>query len=563
MKKSVVLTWLLWGSTIGSMMGNSFETAEDLKGVSGHVSISEEQYRFGTHALKWEARDGESIRIAMDGRKNRRREVSFHIYAMKPDPDTVLELQIGDPPRKGEYRVRIPLRFPYWQLVRVSPWEDLERIPVADARDEMVITYRGREPQTLYLDALQFVSSWQRVPNLLVPGANPKRPAMHGKTPGKKLLSAVLPQVEKWRQAPPPTPEEAQALQELRRRARSWLTDFGPDQDPRLKAARAAGILEEAEEAWRRYQALAIHTDDGRNFRFQSAPEPRDGYDMSWRDLATKTLLPLLYAVNVDMPGNRFYRNPEAIAAVVQLAGLMRYQGFAFGADHNWHVIFALRGMGQTLFLMQDTLREAGLDRLNISLDTLRPDRFAAMTRLGTLRDVLDGIQAAEAAGFEDLKLDTVLIGGFNDDEIGDFVDLSRDRPWELRFIELMPMGPCAGWDRSCFLPCDTVLDRVPELEAIEAQGVARRYRLPGARGTVGLISPVSHDFCADCRRIRVTADGKLKGCLHSREEIPLRGLHGEALTDAVRQGILHKPERHHLAERASDTPRNMNQIGG
>ena len=218
---------------------------------------------------------------------------------------------------------------------------------------------------------------------------------------------------------------------------------------------------------------------------------------------------------------------------------------------------------GSLLPRLARPLREAGLDRLNISLDTLRPDRFAAMTRLGTLRDVLDGIQAAEAAGFEDLKLDTVLIGGFNDDEIGDFVDLSRDRPWELRFIELMPMGPCAGWDRSCFLPCDTVLDRVPELEAIEAQGVARRYRLPGARGTVGLISPVSHDFCADCRRIRVTADGKLKGCLHSREEISLRGLHREALTDAVRQGILHKPERHHLAERASDTPRNMNQIGG
>ena len=218
---------------------------------------------------------------------------------------------------------------------------------------------------------------------------------------------------------------------------------------------------------------------------------------------------------------------------------------------------------GSLLPRLARPLREAGLDRLNISLDTLRPDRFAAMTRLGTLRDVLDGIQAAEAAGFEDLKLDTVLIGGFNDDEIGDFVDLSRDRPWELRFIELMPMGPCAGWDRSCFLPCDTVLDRVPELEAIEAQGVARRYRLPGARGTVGLISPVSHDFCADCRRIRVTADGKLKGCLHSREEISLRGLHGEALTDAGRQGILHKPERHHLAERASDTPRNMNQIGG
>jgi cyclic pyranopterin phosphate synthase len=92
---------------------------------------------------------------------------------------------------------------------------------------------------------------------------------------------------------------------------------------------------------------------------------------------------------------------------------------------------------------------------------------------------------------------------------------------------------------------------------------VARRYRLPGAKGTVGLISPVSHEFCGDCRRIRVTADGKLKGCLHSREELPLRGLHGPELESAIRQGILQKPQRHHLEERPSDTPRNMNQIGG
>ena len=218
---------------------------------------------------------------------------------------------------------------------------------------------------------------------------------------------------------------------------------------------------------------------------------------------------------------------------------------------------------GSLLPELAQPLQDAGVDRLNISLDTLRPDRFAAMTRRGTLQDVLDGIQAAEAAGFYDLKFDTVLIGGFNDDEIEDFVELSRNHPWEMRFIELMPMGPCAGWDRSCFLPGSTVLERVPELEPLEAQGVARRYKLPGAAGTVGLISPVSHDFCADCRRVRVTSDGKLKGCLHSREEVPLRGLHGEALVNAIRQGIRQKPERHHLAERPSDTPRNMNQIGG
>lgn len=208
-------------------------------------------------------------------------------------------------------------------------------------------------------------------------------------------------------------------------------------------------------------------------------------------------------------------------------------------------------------------LRAAGVDRLNISLDTLRPERFAQMTRLGQLSDVLEGIRAAEDAGFRDLKFDTVLIGGFNDDEIADFAALTRDHPWEMRFIELMPMGPCADWDRACFLSADTVLERLPELEQIESSGVARRYRLPGAAGTIGLISPVSHDFCADCRRIRVTADGKLKGCLHSAEELPLRGLHGAELEDAICRGIAQKPARHHLSERKSDTPRNMNQIGG
>ena len=161
------------------------------------------------------------------------------------------------------------------------------------------------------------------------------------------------------------------------------------------------------------------------------------------------------------------------------------------------------------------------------------------------------------------MKLDTVLIGGFNDDEIDDFINLTREHPWEVRFIELMPMGPCAEWDKACFLSGDTVLQKVPALQQIESCGVARRYRLPGAMGTVGLISPVHHDFCAQCRRIRVTADGKLKGCLHSREESNLRGLHGKDLEEAIRQGILQKPERHHLTERRSDTPRNMNQIGG
>lgn len=208
-------------------------------------------------------------------------------------------------------------------------------------------------------------------------------------------------------------------------------------------------------------------------------------------------------------------------------------------------------------------LREIGVDRLNISLDTLRPERFREITRRGTLEEVLSGIQAAEGAGFQTLKLDTVLMGGVNDDEIEDFLSLTKGHPWEVRFIELMPMGPCAVWPKERFLPVTEILDRFPELEEITPNGVTRRYRLPGAVGTVGLIAPMSHEFCGDCRRIRVTPDGKLMGCLHSREEIPLRGLHGAELEAALYRGIQQKPRGHHLTEHASDTPRTMNEIGG
>lgn len=218
---------------------------------------------------------------------------------------------------------------------------------------------------------------------------------------------------------------------------------------------------------------------------------------------------------------------------------------------------------GVLLPQMAPALRDAGVDRLTISLDTLREDRFAAMTRLGTLEKALDGIRAAEAAGFRGLKLNTVLIGGFNEDEIEDFAALTLEHDWEVRFIELMPIGPCAHWDAARFLSVDTVLTRLPALTELEPSGVARRYRLPGARGTVGLISPLSHSFCGACRRVRITADGRLKSCLHSSGELSLKGLHGDALEAAIRQGILQKPLCHHLAERASDTPRTMNQIGG
>lgn len=208
------------------------------------------------------------------------------------------------------------------------------------------------------------------------------------------------------------------------------------------------------------------------------------------------------------------------------------------------------------------TLREAGVTHLNISLDTLREDRFHAITRLGTLSDVLHGLESAERAGFEKIKLNCVLLGGVNDDEIADFAALTRAHDWQVRFIERMPMG--CGRDFGAYLPAQTVLERCPELEPVSHDGVAACCRFPGAKGTVGLIAPMSHAFCSECSRIRITADGKLKPCLHSGAEIPLRGLSGEALEAAIRRSILMKPERHHMnATGETETQRGMFEIGG
>lgn len=217
---------------------------------------------------------------------------------------------------------------------------------------------------------------------------------------------------------------------------------------------------------------------------------------------------------------------------------------------------------GALLDALAEALRAAGVDRLNISLDTLRADRFRAITRTGTLADVLRGIDAAERAGFERIKLNCVLLGGVNDDEIADFVELTREKPFQIRFIERMPIG--CGADFGAYLPASAVLEKCPSLTPIGTDGVAAVYRLPDGIGTVGLITPMSHDFCADCSRLRITADGRLKPCLHSGEELPLRGLHGDALVAAIEDGLRRKPARHQLAEEThSRAARAMYEIGG
>lgn len=217
---------------------------------------------------------------------------------------------------------------------------------------------------------------------------------------------------------------------------------------------------------------------------------------------------------------------------------------------------------GSLLAEQAAALREAGVTHLNISLDTLKEERFRTITRLGTLSDVLRGIEAAERAGFEKIKLNCVLLGGVNDDEIADFAALTRAHDWQVRFIERMPMG--CGRDFGAYLPAQAVLERCPELEAISHDGVAACYRFPGAKGTVGLIAPMSHAFCSECSRVRITADGKLKPCLHSAAELSLRSLSGDELEAAIRRGILMKPERHHMDETGeTEARRGMFAIGG
>lgn len=208
-------------------------------------------------------------------------------------------------------------------------------------------------------------------------------------------------------------------------------------------------------------------------------------------------------------------------------------------------------------------LRKAGLRRVNISLDTLSPELYRELTRVGNIEDAVSGLKAA-LDNFETVKINAVLIGGTNEPEIRQMVYITKDAPVELRFIELMPIGECAHWPRERFLENSAVLEAVPELEPCGTSGVARLFSLPNARGRVGLISPLSSHFCPECNRIRITPDGRLKPCLHSAQEIELRGFHGAELDAKLREGICAKPMRHHLSPASpSESLRGMSRIGG
>jgi cyclic pyranopterin phosphate synthase len=228
-------------------------------------------------------------------------------------------------------------------------------------------------------------------------------------------------------------------------------------------------------------------------------------------------------------------------------------------------------------------LRQAGLKRVNISLDTRDKAKFARITRLDRLNEVLQGVEAAKKAGLDPVKINVVAMRGVNDDEILDFARLTMNDGWHVRFIELMPfIDACsAGYaekKEDClqaqFIPISeikerlNVLGKMEPVKSIIGNGPAKYFHFPGATGTIGFISPVSKHFCEECNRLRLTADGKLRLCLFSDDEIDLRPMlrtdaSKEKVRTAIMEAVKNKPSQHHLAQGAVPRKRFMSQVGG
>lgn len=221
----------------------------------------------------------------------------------------------------------------------------------------------------------------------------------------------------------------------------------------------------------------------------------------------------------------------------------------------------------------------AGITRINISLDSLDKDKYKQITRGGNLDDVFRGIAAAEKAGFSPIKINTVIIKGFNDNEALDFARLALVKPFQIRFIEIMPISPVNTGQPADFLPNHQLLETIGRhfsLTALEGRkhtsdGPAKIYKLRDGQGEIGFINPVSDHFCATCNRLRLMADGKLRACLLKDEEVDLKAALGrncddDELSALIRQAILLKPEKHNLDctdRHLKKCHRDMSDIGG
>jgi cyclic pyranopterin phosphate synthase len=232
----------------------------------------------------------------------------------------------------------------------------------------------------------------------------------------------------------------------------------------------------------------------------------------------------------------------------------------------------ALSTNGVKLPELAAPLRAAGLDRINMSADSLRPERIAAIARRKLHFDPIGAATAATVAGLDPVKLNVVVMRGINDDEVADFAGLTIEHPWHVRFIELMPVGEMANLTWEHVVPSDEVLERVSTLGSLVASdgpargnGPATYYRLPGARGTVGVITPMTHTYCGSCNRVRLTADGRLRTCLYGDHEVNLRDplRTGQPLEPLFVKALAEKPKEHNLLQMKVGGLRALSQVGG
>jgi GTP 3',8-cyclase len=218
------------------------------------------------------------------------------------------------------------------------------------------------------------------------------------------------------------------------------------------------------------------------------------------------------------------------------------------------------------------SFREAGLDRVNMSADSLRPDRIRQISRRNIDFDPIAAATAAEQAGLSPIKINVVVMRGINDDELSDFARLTIDREWHVRFIELMPVGEMREltWDH--VVPSEEVLRQLEEIAPLEpaagparGNGPARYFRFANAHGTVGVITPMSHTYCGSCNRVRLTADGRLRTCLFGDDEVDLRSplREGLPLEPFFRSALSSKPKEHHLLQMQVGGLRALSQVGG
>ena len=233
----------------------------------------------------------------------------------------------------------------------------------------------------------------------------------------------------------------------------------------------------------------------------------------------------------------------------------------------------ALSTNGVKLPEMAAAMKAAGLDRVNMSADSLRADRIAAIARRTTSFDPVVSARAATDAGLDPLKLNVVMIRGINDDEVEDFAALTIAHPWHVRFIELMPVGDMAATEFEKVVPSDEILERITARFGALASddgpargnGPARYQRIAGAAGSIGVITPMTHTYCDSCNRVRLTADGRLRTCLYGDHEVnlrdPLRA--GEPLEPLFRQALADKPKEHELLQLRVGGLKALSQVGG